>query len=74
VIVPDETKVITVLGTTYKDLQREVEDALRGVAPEQIGFPRCPAHADRLAICAFIGLAGRGMSAIVMRSAINAAS
>ena len=33
---PDDTKVITILGGTYKDLQREVEDALRGVAPDQI--------------------------------------
>jgi hypothetical protein len=33
---PDETKVITILGGTYKDLQREIEDALRGVAPDQI--------------------------------------
>jgi hypothetical protein len=32
----DETKVITVFGTTYNSLQREVEDALRGVAPERI--------------------------------------
>ena len=31
-------------------------------------------HSDRLAICASIGLAGRGMSAISMRSAITAAS
>ena len=32
----DETEVITVLGTTYQGLQREVQDALRGVAPERI--------------------------------------
>jgi hypothetical protein len=34
--VPSETKVVTVLGPTYRSLERQVEDALRGVAPEQI--------------------------------------
>lgn len=32
----NETKVITVLGSTYKELERDVAEALRGVAPEQI--------------------------------------
>jgi hypothetical protein len=32
----DETKVITVLGTTYNHLEREIEEALRGVAPDRI--------------------------------------
>ena len=32
----DETEVITVLGTTHKSLEREVQDALQGVAPERI--------------------------------------
>ena len=42
--------------------------------PPAISPPRCPPHFDRLAICASIGLAGGGMSAICMRSAITAVS
>jgi hypothetical protein len=33
---PNEMKVITVLGSTYRSLEQKVEEALRGVAPEQI--------------------------------------
>jgi hypothetical protein len=40
----------------------------------RLGTQHCPAHFDMLAICAFIGPAGRGMSAISMRSAFSAAS
>ena len=32
----DETIVITVLGTTYRSLEREIQKALQGVAPERI--------------------------------------
>ena len=32
----DETKVMTVLGTTSKNLEREIEHALRGVTPERV--------------------------------------
>jgi hypothetical protein len=39
-----------------------------------MSLPACRAHPDRLAICAYMGLAGGGMSAICMRSAFNAAS
>lgn len=35
---------------------------------------RADAHPERFAICASTGLTGRGMSAICMRSAFNAAS
>jgi hypothetical protein len=33
--VADQTKVITVLGWSYRNLEREIETALRDVPPEQ---------------------------------------
>jgi len=34
--VPGKTKVITVLGSTYGSLERQIEEALEGVEPEQL--------------------------------------
>jgi hypothetical protein len=58
--VGDQMQVITVLGWSYRSLRREVEAALRGVAPEQV-------VAVSYAVSRILGLALQHHALIVLR-------
>ena len=57
----NETRVITVLGWSYRSLEREVEAALSGVSPQQI-------VTVSYAVSRILGLALQHHALIILRS------